>query len=209
MTSLAAIHVAKKELDLDDDDYRNVLERVTGKRSAKDLSFHERALVMKEFGRLGFEVTYPDPYRPRTRDKAERAEHRTPAVKGAMRLDGVYARKLRALWISAWNLGVVRDRTDRALVAFVERQTGLSHTRFLREPADAMKAIEGLKKWIARECGIIWPGSTPNQNATKRAVITAQLKRLGLPLTNLDGVYDLDRYQAELGEQIRMQGGSK
>ena len=209
MTSLAAIHVAKKELDLDDDDYRDVLERVTGKRSAKDLTPHERSLVMNEFTRLGFVVTYPDPYRPKTRDRVERAAQRAPAVKGAMRLDGAYARKLRALWISGWHLGVVRDRTDRALVAFVERQTGLSHTRFLREPADAMKAIEGLKKWVARESGVIWPSSTPNPNATKRAVIAAQLQRLGLPLTNLDGVYDLDRYQAELGEQIRMQGEQK
>ncbi|MGC8201033.1 phage protein GemA/Gp16 family protein, partial [Salmonella enterica] len=42
-------------------------------------------------------------------------------------LDGPYAKKLQALWIAAWNLGLTRSRDDKALLAFVKRQTGLDH----------------------------------------------------------------------------------
>ncbi len=38
-------------------------------------------------------------------------------------LSGKYAKKLQALWIAGYNLGVFRDRRDSALLAFVKRQT--------------------------------------------------------------------------------------
>lgn len=194
MNPLAAIHVAKKQLDMQDDDYRAVLFRVAGKSSARDLSPGQCGLVLDEFRRMGFQ-----PASPRRNTK--------PSAKGAMALEGRYAAKLRALWISGWHLGVVRDRTDRALLAFVERQTRLSHTSFLRDPVDAAKAIEGLKKWLSREAAVVWPGARPAPYATKRAVIAAQLKALGLPTTNADSIFDLDQYIADLGEQIRIQRG--
>lgn len=194
MNPLAAIHVAKKQLGMQDDDYRAFLQRVAGKSSARDLSPGQRGLVLDEFRRMGFE-----PAAPRRAKKA--------SVRGAMALEGRYAGKLRALWISGWHLGVVRDRTDRALLAFLERQTGLSHTSFLRDPIDAARAIEGLKKWLSREAGVAWPGARPEPHATKRAVIAAQLKSLNLPATSGDRVFDLDQYIADLGEQIRIQRG--
>jgi phage gp16-like protein len=49
---LAAIHVAKKRLRLDDDTYRALLERIGGHRSAKDLDPHGRRAVLREFARL-------------------------------------------------------------------------------------------------------------------------------------------------------------
>ncbi|NJL09057.1 MAG: DUF1018 domain-containing protein [Methylacidiphilales bacterium] len=94
-----------------------------------------------------------------------------------MEIDGPYGPKLRALWISAWNLGVVRDRTDAAMLAFVERQTRIQRTRFLRAAADARKAVEGLKAWISREGGVGWPASD-DPLAVRRAVIAAQWRRL-------------------------------
>ena len=39
--------------------------------------------------------------------------------------DVAMAGKVRALWISGWHLGVVRDRTDAGLAAWLRRQTGL------------------------------------------------------------------------------------
>ena len=51
---LARIHQAKKQLGLDEDTYRAVLERVTGQRSAASLSAAGRAAVLAEFTRLGF-----------------------------------------------------------------------------------------------------------------------------------------------------------
>lgn len=51
---LAKIHVAKKQLALDDETYRALLERVTGQSSAADLTARQRDALLKEFARLGF-----------------------------------------------------------------------------------------------------------------------------------------------------------
>lgn len=53
-TELAKIHVAKAQLKLDDDTYRALLERLTGKTSAADLTARERVGVLNEFYRLGW-----------------------------------------------------------------------------------------------------------------------------------------------------------
>ena len=138
MSALAAIHVAKKQLGLDDDTYRAMLVRVTGKASTKDMTEAERNRVVEELRGKGFK----------------------PASKGLRKkLEGRYAAKLQALWIAGWNLGIVRDRTDEALIAFVQRQTHVDHVRFLHDPEDAMSAIEGLKGWLAREAGVDWTHS--------------------------------------------------
>ncbi len=135
MSALAAIHVAKKQLGLDEETYRSVLVRVTGKDSTRAMSEPERQRVVEEFRKSGF----------------------TKAVKGSRtKLEGRFAKKLQALWIAGWNLGVVADRDDSALVAFVKRQTGIDHVRFVRDAEDADKAIEALKGWLAREAGVNW-----------------------------------------------------
>lgn len=131
MSALAAIHVAKKQLGLDDETYRAVLVRATGKASAGAMNEAERRNVVEELRRQGFK----------------------PAKKG---LEGPFAGKLQALWIAAFNLGIVRDRRDAAMLAFVKRQSGVDHTRFLQDAADARKAIEALKGWMTREAGVDW-----------------------------------------------------
>lgn len=121
---------------------------------------------------------------------------------------GPYAPKLQALWIGAHNLGLTRSRDDRALLAFVERQTGLSHTRFLTDPADAMKAIEALKKWMARDGGVDWPKDRADAEAAKRAVAEAVMRKCieaGAFTTFMEGVSardarpDFERYGYTVG----------
>lgn len=51
---IAIIHVGKKELGLDDDTYRDMLQHVTGKRSAKDLNISELNKVIRELEQKGF-----------------------------------------------------------------------------------------------------------------------------------------------------------
>jgi hypothetical protein len=138
MSALKAIHVARRQLGLDEDDYRAVLERVTGKRSSGVMTETERRAVVEEFRRLGF------------------AGVASSLASGRKPLEGPFAKKLQALWISCWNLGIARSRDDKALIAFVKRQTGLEHVRFLRQASDAAKAVEALKGWMAREAGIRW-----------------------------------------------------
>ncbi len=50
---LAKIHIGKKALGLDDDDYRAFLQGFTGKSSAKDMSTRERLQVIREMGKRG------------------------------------------------------------------------------------------------------------------------------------------------------------
>ncbi|MHB2265833.1 regulatory protein GemA [Aliihoeflea sp. PC F10.4] len=135
MSALAAMHVAKKQLGLDEETYRAVLVRVTGKESAKTMSEAERNRVVEEFRKQGFK-------------KASKAASRA--------FDGPFAKKLQALWIGAWNLGLVRDRGDQALTTFIKRQTGIDAARFLRNAHDAAHVIEPLKAWMARDAGVDW-----------------------------------------------------
>lgn len=145
-SSIAAIHVAKKQMGLDDDTYRAKLVRITGKQSAKDMTEGERQSVLTVFRNEGFAPA----------SAARRAD-------GRQKLTGKFAKKLQALWIAAWNLGIVRERDDAALVAFVKRQTGIEHTRFLVYADDASRAIEALKSWIRREAGVSY-GNTNGQD---------------------------------------------
>ncbi|WP_457587311.1 gp16 family protein [Ensifer canadensis] len=138
MNSIAAIHAGKKQLGLDEDTYRAKLKIITGKSSAKDMTEEERQAVITDFRKQGF--------RP--------ASDRRP--NGRAKLTGRYAAKLQALWIAAYNLGIVDNRDDAALLAFVKRQTGLEHVRFLKFADDARSAVEALKGWIARSGGVEW-----------------------------------------------------
>ncbi|UNF46086.1 regulatory protein GemA [Bartonella krasnovii] len=154
--SLVAIHMGRRALALDDETYRAMLYRLTGKHSAKDLSVLERRLVVDEMRAWGF--------------KPKRQV-----------LEGKYAKKLQALWIAGWNLGIIRDRSDKALLAFVKRQTGIDHIRFLRDSDDAGRAIEALKSWLQREGGVDWKGKKIQDSWQKMPgylILYAQWKRL-------------------------------
>ena len=51
---LGKIHLAKKQLGLDDATYRALLQRVTGVASSADMTTAQRNAVLAEFARLGF-----------------------------------------------------------------------------------------------------------------------------------------------------------
>jgi hypothetical protein len=140
-TSLAAIHVARKQLGLDEDTYRALALRVTGKSSAGAMTEGERGRLLEELRKRGFK-------------KASSLGKGSGGVR--KKLEGRFAPKLQALWIAAWNLGIVDNRDDRALIAFVKRQTKVDHVRFLHDAEDAAKAIEALKGWMARAGGVDW-----------------------------------------------------
>ncbi|WP_321447410.1 regulatory protein GemA [uncultured Cohaesibacter sp.] len=133
MSAIKAIHVGLKQLGINEDDARDLYEQHTGKRSLRVMTNGQHVTILGELRRMGFSKQ-----------------------SGKSQLQGKYAPKLQALWLSAWNLGIVRDRKDSALLAFVKRQTGIDHTRFLYYPEDARKAIEALKGWMAREAGVDW-----------------------------------------------------
>jgi len=56
---LAKIHLYKKQLDMDDDTYRDMLERLTGKRSAGELHKMERKQVIIYLAKQKRVALYP------------------------------------------------------------------------------------------------------------------------------------------------------
>ncbi|OCC01743.1 hypothetical protein BA190_27670 [Labrys sp. WJW] len=164
MSAIARIHMLKSRAGLDDAAYRDLLQAATGQRSSKGLSPDQELRVIAQL---------------------EGLSKGAPARSGsAQRATGDYAPKLQALWMALHDLGMVENRTDKAMMAFVERQTGLSHTRFLTDPVDSRKAIEALKK-MAQRAGAEWKpervakdmGLTQLQ-ADRWAILIAQAKIL-------------------------------
>lgn len=131
-SELAAIHTARKDLALAEDTYRDLLERITGKRSAADLDERGRRAVIEEFRRLGWKKKH-----------AKRAGTR------ALATDGI-SRKIRALWLSLYQLGSVRDPSENALAAYVKRLTGVDALQW-QSAVQANTVIESLKSWCVRE----------------------------------------------------------
>lgn len=65
---IGRIKMGQKALDMDDDTYRALLQRVTGKTSSTQMTPAERNLVLGELARLGFKRAdrrRPYPGRPR------------------------------------------------------------------------------------------------------------------------------------------------
>lgn len=56
---LARIHLIKKQLGLDDETYRELLQGLVGKSSSAEMNRHERWTVLQEMGRLGASTSVP------------------------------------------------------------------------------------------------------------------------------------------------------
>jgi phage gp16-like protein len=128
-TALAKIHIAKKELKLDDQTYRDVLERVTGKRSSKGLSAQNHAAILKEFKRLGWQ----------SKPAGKRRLNWRPTSKKPQ------VRKIFKLWTELKKKGVWKNPARSSLLAFVKNQTGVADPEWL-DFHQASDVIEVLKK---------------------------------------------------------------
>lgn len=127
------IHVARRELQMDDDTYRLMLSgmpALDGITSTADLSVPNLVQVLEQLKRKGFKV------RPNTTSKRPRAK------------DG-QSRKIRSLWLSLRDAGVLRDASEEALVNFVKGSTGVPALQWLTG-AQASQVIEQLKQWLQR-----------------------------------------------------------
>ncbi len=171
MTALAKLQIAKKELHLHDDDYRAILERVTGQRSAKGMSEADIVRVLDvlktDHGWVPTVVAGAKKAR-----KAESRKARRPA-------DSPTAKKARAMWISLWQMGAIRDSSESALETFAKRQLKVDRLVWADEQ-QMYKLIEGLKA-MATRAG--WPQSEAIYDL-QQGVLLAQLKILqALPLS--------------------------
>lgn len=107
MNTFAVINIAKKDLGLDDETYRDALERVTGKRSLRAMSEAQRLAVVDDFKDKGFVVKRGG----------------KPVGKRAGFSAKKYVRLIHALWGSCAKLGVIDDGSKKALRSFVAAQT--------------------------------------------------------------------------------------
>ena len=166
-SQIGFIHGLKNRAKLDEEAYRGVLAQYgAGATSSKHLSVEGAIKVIDRLKVLAGEA-------PSDAPRLRRA-----SAEGALALDGPYVGKLRALWLTAWNLGLTEARSDTALAAFVARQTGIDSPSWVRDAVDARKAIEALKKWIARESGLEWPKDGRDIRALKEALVRRQWRLL-------------------------------
>lgn len=146
--STAAIKIAQKQLGLDDETYRAKLKLITGKSSTTQMTEAERQKVLKVFRQNGAAAPVPKP-----RQSFARVDGRD----GKPKLSGKYLAQLRALWIAAYNLGVIDDNRDSALEAFIlgRQLPHLSDVRFVHHADDLSSVVDALKAMLGRH-GVEW-----------------------------------------------------
>lgn len=122
----AKIQIARQQLSMDEDDYRQGLFDQTGKLSLTQCSDRELDKVLTWMKSKGFKPL--------------------PGKKAAAH---PMARKARAMWISLHHLGVVHNSSEQALEAFACRQLKCERMAWARQ-SDAYQLIEALKAMAIR-----------------------------------------------------------
>lgn len=145
---LAQIHIARKELAMTEDEYRDLISaKWPGQRSAAGLDHQQRAELLHHFQRLGW----------KGRVGGSRANPATGTkASTATKPWGPELRKLWSLWMQLADAGLVEHRTAAALSAWCERQTagadgrgGVNRIEWLK-PAQRKACIEAAKRWLDR-----------------------------------------------------------
>ena len=213
---LAKVHVAKKQLQLDEDDYRQILLEESGRTSSADCTEAELERVLKRFEAKGFK---PLP----------KAGGKTAANRPAQH---PVARKARALWISLHHLGAVDSPSEKALESFAKRQLKCERLVWA-DQRQGYKLIEALKAMADRHgwsqvdaSGDAW--SVPKLKERLCEAIVAKLAAAGeIPAdwtmntaafrlcgieVGKDGPVTAEGYDAianALGKKLRAAGGAK
>jgi len=134
-SQLAILHIAAKELGLDEETYRDALQAHAGVRSAKELDYRGFQAIMGHFERAGFKR-----HQPANRPTGEPAN---PARRGM-----ATAAQLRKIFVLWWSLGGSYYRVGsewKALRGFLKKRFRVDHENFLSFEK-AHQAIEAMKK---------------------------------------------------------------
>ena len=130
------IHIARNDLQMDEDTYRQMLQGLTGKASTKGMDVTQLNRVMESMKNKGFRI------KP------------TVKARSGLPLDPhPQSKKIRSLWLEMASAGIVRDSSEQALAWWVKRETGISALRWLSNE-QASSVIEKLKKWQRRAAGV-------------------------------------------------------
>ncbi|MBL5859521.1 regulatory protein GemA [Serratia fonticola] len=130
--TIQLIHIARNKLDVSDDAYRVMLQNLTGKDSCSKMDDRQLANVLAHLRGRGFKISG----KPREMPMA----------------DFPMGRKIWVLWQDLAKAGLVRDKSQKALDAWLLRETGVAQLVWLQqEPGKAHHAIEKLKQWLGRK----------------------------------------------------------
>jgi len=142
MSHIAAIHTLKAKCKLTDEDYRALLQQLTGQTSSKGLPVAQQQLVRQHLQRLAQRLQPAAPAKGRGwLPQAEFEAQRKAA--------SPQERKLWALWGELGRAGKLEQPTPAGLQAWVQRQTGVSALRFCNG-AQIEALIESAKLWLGR-----------------------------------------------------------
>ena len=126
---LAKIHMAKAALGMDDDTYKALLKRITGRESAADLNLFERGNILDEFKKLGW---HPKP------PKQSPSDWRAPRI-----------RFIQSLWRQLCKTGMIKTPTEDALLSFCRKLMKVERLEWASSD-ELNKIIEALKNWQNR-----------------------------------------------------------
>ncbi len=130
----AKIHIGAKELKLSDEVYRDILRINFNKASSKDLSSVEVGILVDHYRRLG--------WKPKYKIKGKKKSNR-PLAQDRM------SRKIRAMWLTLYQAGAVKDSSETALARFAKRITGVAALQWLSAEQKG-KVIGALHQWSKR-----------------------------------------------------------
>ena len=118
---IKAIQTGRRKLGLSDEEYHALLEGVSGKTSSKELNAYQLKEVLRRMREAGF---------------------RSSAATEPQ------LQKIRSLWFSMYDVGIVKSKTDRSISAYIRRITKKSANAC--GVKDLQRVIETLKQWIDR-----------------------------------------------------------
>ena len=138
---IAQIHIAKKDLQLDDDTYRALLANAAnGKQSCASMSIQELEAVKKALVQRGWKPLVKSRLKPR--QYSPKTTHKPPLEKNV-------ADKIRAIWIDMAKHGYIQGGSERALGSLCHRMKRRQSVTWLT-PTEQIQFLEQLKKMGAR-----------------------------------------------------------
>lgn len=139
---IAKIHTLKNKAKLDDDVYRLILLRTTGKESCKGMSIAELEAVLTDFSNRG--LNNKPYYKPTvSKSKFEYVETKCSKMK-----------KIFKLWNELAEMGAIRNSYNEGLNSFLQHKFNCNYEKLnntnpnLNTTKD--KIIEGLNRWYRR-----------------------------------------------------------
>ncbi len=136
------VHVARRDLQLAEPDYRAMLQAQGGADSSAAMSVAQLQRVVDFMKRQGFKVA--------TKAKPAKvlvAARRTGLATAVRLASDPQSRKARAMWLTLHAIGQVRDPSEAALLAYARRQCGVDRMEWAK---DMVPLLEPLKAWILR-----------------------------------------------------------